>query len=201
VFAYRNAKDTVKTEFQVVKFPVKTLSQVATLDTNLPALEFVISFGKASHIFVGKPKQFVVTGDRRAVYVVDDSTPARLRVKKAFDFSKPMPANYIYYDIETNQSKENRKFEVSSASVSSYACNYDMHTRTECELTAAIRGKTTCYLKKGYADNNEALFATERLIIQDNINLSEIIRSHLKPEHKNIIIGFNPACLISRTAT
>ena len=149
------------------------------------------------HIYVPQLNQYYTNGSRKNLYEI--STYRKFSYMKIVGTAlNRQKSNYIYYDIETVESTDERKFKCTSVSVLKYSCYHDLYKLEEKQLIEMLKNKrlTACYLQHGVNDTKEDIERrqSENLIIVDEINLWEIIHKALEPNAKNYIVSFNGAC-------
>ncbi len=152
---------------------------------------------RLSHIYVPQQIELYTNGSQNSIYQIAEFRGHRY-MKKLTSTANKRKANYIYYDIETYESTDERKFKCNSVSVLSYKCALDLYKSEEAPLIEMLRSQNNsfCYLQRGVHDSQENVdrYNSRNLIIVDEINLWNILESYMDPDAMNYIVSFNGAC-------
>ena len=155
----------------------------------------------SGHIYVPETMEFYTNASQKSVFQIA-THQGRRYMKRITSVVNKRKSNYIYYDIETNETTNERKFKCNSVSVLRYTCEHDMHKLDETKLIEILKNsnRSSCYLQRGVDDSEEDIalaterFANQNLIIVDEINLWNILKKEMDPDAQNYIVSFNGAC-------
>jgi len=186
-----NASKSIFTE---IKIEPKIEHQCHTYETKTYTFALYQNEEKG-HIYVPQLSQFYTNGMRKNLYEISTYRNTR-HMKAVGSVIDKQKSNYIYYDIETVESTDERKFKCNSVSILRHSCLHDMYKLNEEQAKEAIKNKSICYLQRGANDTQEDIERRQspNLIIVDEINLWSIIHHYFDPKAKNYIISFNGAC-------
>jgi len=151
----------------------------------------------AGHIYVPEIMDFYTNASQSSIYQIA-TVQGRRYMKRITSVVNKRKSNYIYYDIESNETTNDRKFKCNSVSILRYTCEHDLYKLEESKLVEMLktRNHSTCYLQRGDKDSKEDIERrqSENLIIVDEIDLWSIILKEMDPDAQNYIVSFNGAC-------
>lgn len=149
------------------------------------------------HIYVPQTIELFTNASQKSIFQIATYRDIRY-MKKITSVSNKQKSNYIYYDIETNETTDSRKFKCNSVSILRHSCTHDMYKMSEAKTIEMLRqqSKSICYLQRGTNDTKEDIERRQspNLIIVDEINLWSIILREMDPDAQNYIVSFNGAC-------
>ena len=149
------------------------------------------------HIYVPQTIELFTNASQKSIFQIATYREIRY-MKKITSVSNKQKSNYIYYDIETNETTDSRKFKCNSVSILRYSCAHDMHKMDEAKIIEMLKSAnhSICYLQRGSNDTKEDIERRQspNLRIVDEINLWSIILQEMDPDAQNYIVSFNGAC-------
>ena len=158
------------------------------------------------HIYVPQPIEIYTNGSQKAIYQIATFRERRY-MKKITSVANKRKSNYIYYDIESNETTNDRKFKCNSVSILRYSCHHDMYKMDESKVVEMLKSsfdadgirqqsRSICYLQRGANDSQEDIERRQspNLRIVDEIDLWSIILPYMDPDAQNYIVSFNGAC-------
>ena len=149
------------------------------------------------HIYVPQTIELFTNASQKSIFQIAIYRETRY-MKKITSVSNKQKSNYIYYDIETNETTDSRKFKCNSVSILRHSCTHDMYKMNETKIVEMLKSnnKSICYLQRGTNDTKEDIERRQspNLRIVDEINLWSIILHEMDPDAQNYIVSFNGAC-------
>ena len=157
------------------------------------------------HIYVPQTIELFTNASQKSIFQIVTHREIRY-MKKITSVSNKQKSNYIYYDIETNETTDSRKFKCNSVSILRHSCAHDMYKMNETKIVEMLKQpfvadgisqqKSICYLQRGTNDTKEDIERRQspNLRIVDEINLWSIILREMDPDAQNYIVSFNGAC-------
>jgi uncharacterized protein (UPF0297 family) len=149
------------------------------------------------HIYVPQTIELFTNGSQKSIFQIATHREIRY-MKKITSVSNKQKSNYIYYDIETNETTDSRKFKCNSVSILRHSCTHDMYKMNETKIVEMLKqqSRSICYLQRGTNDTKEDIERRQsaNLIIVDEINLWSIILREMDLDAQNYIVSFNGAC-------
>jgi len=149
------------------------------------------------HIYVPQIIELFTNGSQKSIFQIATHREIRY-MKKITSVSNKQKSNYIYYDIETNETTDSRKFKCNSVSILRHSCTHDMYKMNEARIVEMLKqqNRSICYLQRGANDTQEDIERRQspNLRIVDEINLWSIILREMDPDAQNYIVSFNGAC-------
>lgn len=149
------------------------------------------------HIYVPQTIELFTNASQKSIFQIATHREIRY-MKKITSVSNKQKSNYIYYDIETNETTDSRKFKCNSVSILRYSCTHDMYKMNETKIVEMLKSAnhSICYLQRGSNDTKEDIERRQspNLRIVDEINLWSIILQEMDPDAQNYIVSFNGAC-------
>ena len=105
------------------------------------------------HIYVPEIMDFYTNASQSIIYQI--ATHQRRRyMKKITSVVNKRKSNYIYYDIESNETTNDRKFKCNSVSILRYSCEHDLYKLEESKLVEM--------LKNSFDANGSSLFVDDK---------------------------------------
>jgi hypothetical protein len=200
--AVANSKKSLFREINIVPAIEYESPPTLTDHKQRPHYTFALLHGKnTSHIYVPEldTKRYFTNGKRSAVFTIAEHRGFRY-MKKLGPLRNRQQLNYIYYDIETYESSDERKFKCNSVSILTVLCDRNLHEQEEKTLVHRLKSgelKSFCYLQKGVNDSIDDIkkreSETPNLHIVEEINLWKILEQQMNPDAMNFVISFNGA--------